>query len=142
MKRPTSKERREPGRIVEGPRLVFGERNGSGARSLTKLREASGGFRAPPLPGALPDLGIQGIFPEIWLPGNSPEIGFPWHQEIGPAPVRALIQKPLRFGQGSSVGFRGLWSVSFGFRPGCLFPWAYFTVCVSVAVLLPTEYPL
>ncbi len=36
--------------------------------------------------------------------------------------VGALIQKPFRSGQGpcASVGLRGFWPFSLGFRPGCL----------------------
>ncbi len=41
-----------------------------------------------------------------------------------------------------SVGFRGFWSFSVGFRPGFLPPRAYLTVCVSVALFLSTETSL
>ncbi len=71
--------------------------------------------------------------------------------------VRALIQKPLRSGQGPwvSVGFRGFWSCSFGFRrvfvpPGPIlesaFLWPWFcrqntpcTGCLHMPVTLGIE---
>jgi hypothetical protein len=37
------------------------------------------------------------------------------------------------------VGLVFFWSFSVGFRPGFLPPWAYFRVCVSVAVFLLTQ---
>ena len=40
------------------------------------------------------------------------------------------------------MGFRDFWSFSLGSRPGFLAPWAYFRVCVSVAVFLLIEASL
>ncbi len=55
--------------------------------------------------------------------------------------VRALIQIPLRSGQGPrvSVGFRCFWSLSLGSRLACPPSRPYFRVCVLVAVFLSTD---
>ncbi len=54
------------------------------------------------------------------------------------------MQKPSEVGAGSLsfCSFCCFWLFSLGFRPGFVPPWAYFRVCVSVAVFLSTETSL
>ncbi len=63
-----------------------------------------------------------------------------------PATARVLLHEignPSISGQGPRVSVGcGFCAFSLGFWPGFLPPWAYFRVCVSVAVFLSTETSL
>ncbi len=113
---------------------------------------------AVPVVAALKDLGVViggGAPPTFWKgfpgPRGQPDLTNAPNKKTARLPsgtqytARALIQKPLRLGQGpwASVGFQNVGVGFLGFPAGFPTPfWPYFRVCVSVAVLPSTKTSL
>ncbi len=114
-------------------RVMTGYPNLSSSLNQHHLPMATGGILTDKLQRVPHDAWFQDTA-TAWCVADGSLLGF------SGVTVRVLIQRPLLSGQGPSVSVGFVFQVFvLGFPVGFSTPWAYFRVCVSVAVFLLTE---